>query len=79
MAAESYRRLDRSGQWSHSMETEWNQETAAESDADSAQADATADLELAIGNALCLGMSAREIRKIVKEVVEYHGQGDRNI
>ncbi len=61
------------------METERNEEAAAESDSDFPQADAIADLELAIGNALCLGVPAREIRRVVKEVVEYHGQGDRNI
>ncbi len=61
------------------MEAERNEEATAESYADSAQADAVVDLELAVGNALCLGMSAREIRRIVKEVLEYHGQGDRNI
>ncbi len=61
------------------METERDEKTAAESDAYLRQSVAIADVEDAIEEALRVGVSAREIRKLVKEVVEYHSQGDRNI
>ncbi len=61
------------------METEWNKKTAAESDAYLRQSVAITDVEDAIEEALRVGVSAREIHKLVKEVLEYHSQGDRNI
>lgn len=53
------------------METERNEEETTESYTDTDKAAALADIEVALDSALRAGVQEGEIRRLVKEVLEY--------
>jgi hypothetical protein len=71
MVSEYDRRMGRSREWSDQVETERDEEEAAESNADTAKANALCAVRSAAFNALGLGIPSWAIARFAIEVMEF--------